>query len=70
VLSDNPLRAIALALSATLLFGSWDTMSKYLSGHLLIVEFIWIRYVLFLLMALFLAWRQGLNSFRPCNPKL
>ena len=47
----NPSRAIALAVSATVLFGSSDTISKYLSGSLPIVEFIWIRYILFLITA-------------------
>jgi drug/metabolite transporter (DMT)-like permease len=70
MLSDDPLRAITLALSATLLFGGSDTISKYLSNSLPIVEFIWIRYVLFLFMALALARRQGLNSLHPRNPRL
>jgi drug/metabolite transporter (DMT)-like permease len=65
--SDDPIRAIVLALSATLLFGSSDTISKYLSTSLPIVEFIWIRYVLFLLMAAFLVRHR---SRRPRNPAL
>jgi drug/metabolite transporter (DMT)-like permease len=65
--SDDPIRAIVLALSATLLFGSSDTISKYLSTSLPIVEFIWIRYVLFLLMAAFLVHHR---SRRPRNPAL
>jgi drug/metabolite transporter (DMT)-like permease len=68
--ADDPLRAIALTLIATLLFGSSDTISKYLSGSMPIVEFIWIRYVLFLVMALWLGRRQGLASLRPRNPGL
>ena len=62
---DEPLRAIALAVSATVLFGSSDTISKYLSGSLPIIEFIWIRYVLFLIMAGFLVRRR---SVIPRNP--
>ncbi|HEY4042486.1 MAG TPA: DMT family transporter [Rhodopila sp.] len=61
------MKAIALAVSATMLFGSSDTISKYLSTSLPIVEFIWIRYVLFLVMAAFLI-RRG--SIRPRNPGL
>jgi drug/metabolite transporter (DMT)-like permease len=68
--SDDPLRAIALAVSATVLFGTSDTISKYLSGSLPIVEFIWIRYVLFLIMALILVGRRPRRSVRPRNPGL
>jgi drug/metabolite transporter (DMT)-like permease len=68
--TDDPLRAIALAVFATVLFGSSDTISKYLSGSLPIVEFIWIRYVLFLIMALFLAGRLPKRSIRARNPGL
>src|SRR6185437_9416314 len=67
MLSDDPLRAILLALGSTLLFGSSDTISKYLSTSLPIIEFIWIRYVLFLLMALLLARGRSVHSLRPRN---
>jgi len=69
MLPDDPLNAIALALSATVLFGTSDTISKYLSNSLPIVEFIWIRYVLFLLMAVILV-RVPRRSVRPRNPGL
>jgi drug/metabolite transporter (DMT)-like permease len=68
--SDDPLRAIVLAVSATVLFGSSDTISKYLSGSLPIVEFLWIRYILFLAMAMILAGRQPHQHLRPRNPGL
>src|ERR1700733_11787545 len=67
MIPDDPLKAIALAVSATVLFGSSDTISKYLSGSLPIVEFIWIRYVLFLIMAVFLARPRSIG---PRNPGL
>jgi drug/metabolite transporter (DMT)-like permease len=67
MLPDDPIKAIALAVSATVLFGSSDTISKYLSGSLPIVEFIWIRYVLFLIMAACLVRRR---SILPRNPGL
>jgi drug/metabolite transporter (DMT)-like permease len=67
MLPDDPIKAIALAVSATVLFGSSDTISKYLSGSLPIVEFIWIRYVLFLIMAACLVRRR---SILPRNPRL
>jgi drug/metabolite transporter (DMT)-like permease len=67
MLPDDPIKAIALAVSATVLFGSSDTIAKYLSGGLPIVEFIWIRYVLFLIMAACLVRRR---SILPRNPRL
>ena len=67
MLPDDPIKAIALAVSATVLFGSSDTISKYLSGSLPIVEFIWIRYVLFLITAGCLIRRR---SILPRNPGL
>jgi len=68
--ADEPLKAIVLAVSATVLFASADTISKYLSGGLPIVEFMWIRYVLFLVMALILVGRGPRRSIRPRNPRL
>ena len=67
MLPDDPIKAIVLAVSATVLFGSSDTISKYLSGSLPIVEFIWIRYVLFLITAACLVRRR---SILPRNPRL
>jgi drug/metabolite transporter (DMT)-like permease len=67
MLPDDPIKAIVLAVSATVLFGSSDTISKYLSGSLPIVEFIWIRYVLFLITAACLVRRR---SILPRNPSL
>src|ERR1700744_427836 len=64
---DEPLRALALAVSATGLFGTSDTSSKFLSGSLPIVEFIWIRYVLFLMFAGLLV--RG-RSIIPRNPAM
>lgn len=68
--TDDPLKALALAVSATVLFGTSDTISKYLSGGMPIVEFIWIRYVLFLIMAAILVRRVPGRSVRPRNPRL
>jgi len=68
--TDNPLKAIVLAICATVLFASSDTISKYLSGSLPIVEFIWIRYALFLVMAMILVGRLPRRSVRARNPGL
>lgn len=59
-----------MAVSATVLFGSSDTISKYLSGSLPIIEFLWIRYVLFLVMAIILCGRLPRRSVRARNPGL
>lgn len=70
MLPDDPLKAIALAVSATVLFGTSDTISKYLSGSLPIVEFIWIRYVIFLFLAVGLVHRSRTRTIRTRNPGL
>jgi drug/metabolite transporter (DMT)-like permease len=64
---DDPLKAIGLATAATALFGSSDTIAKYLSGSLPITEFIWIRYVLFFGMAAILARHRLPAAMRPNN---
>ncbi len=48
---DSPLRGIALSLGATVLFATSDTISKFLTANLAVVEIAWIRYVVFVLMA-------------------
>jgi drug/metabolite transporter (DMT)-like permease len=70
MLSDEPIRAIVLAVGATVLFAGSDTIAKYLSTSLPIVEFLWIRYALFLVMAMLLVARQRPCSVRPRNPGL
>jgi drug/metabolite transporter (DMT)-like permease len=68
--ADNPMRGIVFTVLATMLFASSDTISKYLSDFLPIVEFIWIRYLLFLMFALGMANRGTLRALRPAAPKL
>jgi drug/metabolite transporter (DMT)-like permease len=68
--SDDPIRAIVLAVGATVLFGSSDTIAKYLSTSLPIAEFLWIRYVLFLAMAMVLGRRVTRQAAHPRNPGL
>jgi len=67
---DDPMRGIVFAVCATVLFATSDTIAKYLSESLPVVEFIWIRYVLFLVMALGLASRVRRRALRPRAPKL
>jgi drug/metabolite transporter (DMT)-like permease len=67
---DDPLRGIALAVASTVLFATSDTISKYLSSSLPIVEFLWIRYVLFLVMAGCLAGQVPARSLRSRGPTM
>jgi drug/metabolite transporter (DMT)-like permease len=55
---------------ACAVFAISDVMSKLLSTTMPIVEIQWIRYVLFLAMAVVLAARSGDRPLRPRNPKL
>ena len=68
--NDDPIRGILLSVAATILFGTADTIAKYLSDSLPIVEFIWIRYVLFVVFALALAARTPLRTLQPRAPRL
>jgi drug/metabolite transporter (DMT)-like permease len=63
-MKDDPVRGITMTVAATMMFACADTLAKYLSGSLPIVEFIWIRYVLFLLMAAGLASRMPARTLR------
>jgi drug/metabolite transporter (DMT)-like permease len=67
---DNPLRGIALTASACAVFAVADVTSKFLSAGLPIIEIQWIRYVLFLGMAIVLTARTPGRPWRPRNPKL
>ena len=67
---DNPLRGIALTTGACIVFAIADTIAKFLSTGLPIIEIAWIRYVLFFGMAGLLASRSPDRAFRPRNPKL
>jgi drug/metabolite transporter (DMT)-like permease len=52
---DNPVRGIALSLLASILFAVSDTTAKFLSNDVPVTMINWIRYVIFLGMALYLA---------------
>lgn len=51
-LTEKPLRGMALMIAATICFSLSDTTAKYLVGSLPAVEIAWIRYVVFMAMAL------------------
>jgi len=63
--TEDPIRGIALVVGATVLFAISDTTSKFLAGSLPVTEFIWFRYVLFLLMAAAMARGRSIRSRRP-----
>ena len=67
---DNPLRGIGLIVTATILFSFSDTMAKYLSQSLPVVEIAWIRYVAFVGLAGSLDARSGPGRFRARRPAL
>jgi drug/metabolite transporter (DMT)-like permease len=67
---DNPFRGIALILCATLLFSLSDAMAKFLGQHLPVVEISWIRYLIFVVIAVALARRNGARMLRPRMPGL
>ena len=67
---DDPIRGIMMSVSATVLFATADTIAKYLSNSLPVVEFIWIRYVLSLIFAAALARQVPLRSLRSRTPSL
>ena len=55
----DPLRGIALSLGATVLFATSDTIAKFLTAHLPVIEIAWIRYVVFVAIAGWLATRAA-----------
>jgi len=73
--SEDPIRGIVLTLGAVTVFAIADTLAKYLAATLPVVEIQWIRYVIYLGLALALASRSAPRSarwamLRPRNPRL
>jgi drug/metabolite transporter (DMT)-like permease len=66
--NEDPLRGIALTIGATVLFATSDTISKYLSITLPVVEILWIRYVIFVVMAAYLAWHANPRALLVRSP--
>lgn len=60
---DDPIGGILLLLSALLIFSCSDATAKYLSAELPVVEIVWLRYVVFVLMLLPACWRSGSAAF-------
>jgi drug/metabolite transporter (DMT)-like permease len=68
--ADNPLRGIALSLTATTVFAASDTMSKFLTTSLPVIEIAWIRYMIFVLFAGWLARSANVRALWPRSPTL
>ncbi len=61
----DPLRGIALSLGATVLFATSDITAKFLTAHLPVIEIAWIRYVVFVAIAGWLATRAAPQGVWP-----
>jgi drug/metabolite transporter (DMT)-like permease len=68
--NDNPLRGVALIVAATMCFSLSDVMAKYVGQYLPPVELTWIRYVVFVGMAVTWFMASGRRSIRVRNPGL
>lgn len=68
--TDDPLRGIALSVIATTVFAASDTTAKFLTASLPVVEIIWIRYVIFIFFAAWLARSPDPRTLWPRSPWL
>ena len=68
--TDNPLRGIAMSLLATTVFAASDTTAKFLTESLPVIEIAWIRYVVFVLFAAWLARPAGVRALWPRSKSL
>jgi drug/metabolite transporter (DMT)-like permease len=68
--ADNPLRGIVLSIVATMFFAVSDTMAKYLTSSLPVIEIAWIRYVIFAGFGAVLVRHAHQRSVRPRNISL
>ena len=68
--ADSPLRGIALSLIATTVFAASDTSAKFLTESLPVIEIAWIRYMIFVLFAGYLARSANVGALWPRSPAL
>ncbi len=68
VRADDRARGIALLLGATVLFSASDVTAKYLARTLPPIEIAWVRYLVFVLVALLPAVRGGADLLRTRRP--
>lgn len=68
--TDNPLRGIGLMVLSTIFFSMSDTMAKFLTHGVPVIEIAWVRYAVFVVFALGLAVRPGMSSIATRRPGL
>lgn len=68
--ADDPLRGIALSVCATTVFAASDTTAKFLTASLPVVEIAWIRYIIFVIFAIWLARSPDPRALWPRNVTL
>ncbi|MEL6621405.1 MAG: DMT family transporter [Pseudomonadota bacterium] len=69
--SANPLIGIGCVLLATCLVPASDTLVKILTGHIPVLEVLWLRYLSQTLVLLpIVLWIYGARAFRSVNPKM
>lgn len=68
--TNTPLRGIGLIVLSTILFTMSDTMTKYVSQTLPVIEIAWIRYVTFFGLGVLMASRSGVAHLRVRRPLL
>ena len=65
---DNPLRGIALVIAASIFFSTSDATAKYVTQTLPVIEVAWIRYFVFVLLAMLPAVRDHGAALRTRRP--
>lgn len=65
---DNPLRGILLLVASSVFFSLSDATGKYVSQTLSVVEVVWVRYVVFVLLTLLPAARYGRATLHTRHP--
>lgn len=68
--TDNPLRGIALSVASSTVFVMSDTTAKFLTASLPVAEITWIRYVVFVVFAVWLGRSADLGAMWPRSPWL
>jgi drug/metabolite transporter (DMT)-like permease len=66
--ADDRPRGILLIIGATVLFSTSDAMAKYVTRTLPVIELAWVRYIVFVLVSLAVARRQGRDVFATRRP--
>jgi len=68
--TDHPSRGISLSILASILFAVSDTTAKVLSNDVPVTAINWVRYVIFVAMAAYLARSLPRHALRPARPGL